>query len=88
MTGSASYRTQKMLNQSLFLIEYQLHGEARSFIIRTEKMDNAEAWHWAACDAGVGVIPRFRTADLKKISRPLAERYGITDVHWEKSSIA
>jgi len=88
MTGSASYRTQKMLNQSLFLIEYQLHGEARSFIIRTEKMDNAEAWHWAACDAGVGVIPRFRTADLKKISRPLAERYGITDVHWERSSIA
>jgi hypothetical protein len=51
-------------------------------------MDNAEAWHWAACDAGVGVIPKFRTADLKKISRPLAERYGITDVHWKKSSIA
>ncbi|WP_430491855.1 DUF6555 family protein [Pseudomonas fulva] len=77
-----------MLNQSPFLIEYQLHGEARSFIIRSEKMDNAEAWHWAACDGGVSVIPRFRSADLKKISRPLAERYGITDVHWKKSSIA
>ncbi|MFJ1573009.1 DUF6555 family protein [Pseudomonas sp. NPDC088322] len=74
-----------MLNQSLYVIEYQLHGEARSCIIRTEKMDNAEAWHWAACDAGVGVIPKFGASNLKKISRPLAERYGITDTRWRRS---
>lgn len=75
----------KMLNQALYVIDYQLHGEARSFIIRTEKMDDAEAWHWAACDAGVGVIPKFGASKLKKISRPLAERYGITKTKWRRT---
>lgn len=77
-----------MLNQSLYVIEYQLHGEARSFIIRAEKMDNAEAWHWAACDAGIGVIPKFSASNLKKVSRPMAERYGISETRWRRSSSA
>ncbi|WP_310650167.1 DUF6555 family protein, partial [Pseudomonas juntendi] len=31
----------------LYVIEYDLHGDHRTFIIRLEKMDNAVAWHWA-----------------------------------------
>lgn len=44
---------------SLYIIDYILHGEPKSFIIRAEVMNNSEAWHWASCDAGVGRIPKF-----------------------------
>ncbi|WP_240326979.1 DUF6555 family protein [Pseudomonas parafulva] len=69
----------------LYVIEYKQHGQLRSFIIRSERMDNAEAWHWASCDAGVGIIPKFGREKIKKVSRPMAERYGITDVTWRLS---
>ncbi|MFJ4384907.1 DUF6555 family protein [Pseudomonas sp. NPDC089407] len=71
-----------MAAQQLYVIEYTLHGEARTFIIRLEKMDNALAWHWASCDAGVGIIPRFCQQKIKMVSRPMAERYGIAQVKW------
>jgi len=32
-----------MKHNILFTIEYQLHGEPKSFIVRAPKMDNAEA---------------------------------------------
>ncbi len=66
----------------LYVIEYDLHGDHRTFIIRLEKMDNAVAWHWASCDAGVGIIPRFSQQKIKLVSRPMAERYGIAKVKW------
>jgi len=66
----------------LFVIDYTLHGESRTFIIRLEKMDNPVAWHWASCDAGVGIIPRFSQQKIKLVSRPMAERYGIANVKW------
>ncbi|MBH3371876.1 DUF6555 family protein [Pseudomonas putida] len=71
-----------MAGQQLYVIEYELHGEQRTFIIRLEKMDNAAAWHWASCDAGVGIIPRFGQHNIKLVSRPLAERYGVSEVRW------
>lgn len=71
-----------MVGQQLYVIEYELHGEPRTFIIRMEKMDNAVAWHWASCDAGVGIIPRFSQQKIKRVSRPMAERYGIANVKW------
>lgn len=74
-----------MNNAKLFVIDYALHGEAKSFIIRAESMDNAEAWHWASCDAGVGRIGRYGREKVKKISQPQAERYGITEVKWRQS---
>lgn len=67
---------------ALYVIEYELHGNHRTFIIRLEKMDNAVAWHWASCDAGVGIIPRFSQQKIKLVSRPVAERYGIAQVKW------
>ena len=69
----------------LYIIDYRLHDQQRSFIIRLERMDNAEAWHWASCDAGIGIIPKFGREKIRKVSRPMAERYGITDVHWRLS---
>ncbi|MBF8780433.1 DUF6555 family protein [Pseudomonas fulva] len=72
-----------MAGQQLYVIEYELHGKHRSFIIRLEKMDNAVAWHWASCDAGVGIIPRFGQQNIKMVSRPMAERHGIAGVRWQ-----
>lgn len=74
-----------MAGQELYVIDYELQGQPRTFIIRLERMDNAEAWHWASCDAGVGVIPRFGQHKIKKVSRPMAERYGIANVQWRVS---
>ncbi len=74
-----------MPTPQLYIIEYRLHGHSRNFIIRLDRMDNAEAWHWASCDAGVGIIPKFGREKIRKVSRPMAERYGITDVQWRAS---
>lgn len=71
-----------MNNPKLFVIEYTLHGAPKSFVIRAEKMDNGEAWHWASCDAGVGRIGRFGRDQVKKTSKPLAEKFGIEGVTW------
>ncbi|PTU49055.1 hypothetical protein DBB42_27540 [Pseudomonas plecoglossicida] len=74
------------MSDPIYVIEYSLHNTARSFMIRHPKMTNEEAWHWASCDAGVGIIPRFGSdKKIKKVSRPLAERYGITNVRWRRS---
>ncbi len=74
-----------MNNAKLFVIDYTLHGEPRSFIIRLEKLDTAQAWHWASCDAGVGRIGRFAREQVKQTSREQAEKFGITDVQWRRS---
>ncbi|WP_434557413.1 hypothetical protein J3P95_13870 [Pseudomonas sp. Z5-35] len=70
---------------SLYIIDYMLHGEPKSFIIRADLMNNSEAWHWASCDAGVGRIPKFGREKVKRVSKPMAEKYGITDVRWRVS---
>ena len=71
-----------MSTAKIYTINYQLHGQPKSFVVRAEVMNNAEAWHWASCDAGVAVIPRFGQHTLKRVSKPMAEKYGITDVRW------
>ena len=74
-----------MPNPTLYIIEYRLHGAEKSFIIRLPKLTNADAWHWASCDAGVGIIPKFGRERIKQVSKPEAEQYGITDVRWRPS---
>lgn len=69
----------------LYIIEYDLQRSPKSFIIRADVMNKAEAWHWACCDAGIGVIPKSRNDKIKRISKPLAERYGIENVKWRIS---
>ncbi|HEX8596713.1 MAG TPA: DUF6555 family protein [Pseudomonas sp.] len=65
-----------------YKIDYLYHGAYRSFYVRTTDMSNSEAWHWASVDAGIGQIPKYRTDKVPKVSKPLAERHGVTDVSW------
>ncbi|MFJ7797184.1 DUF6555 family protein [Pseudomonas sp. NPDC096950] len=74
-----------MPSAKLYVIDYEIHGVPKSFIIRADVMNNAEAWHWASCDAGVGRIPKFGLEKVRRVSKPLAERFGITNVQWRLS---
>ncbi|WP_249673550.1 DUF6555 family protein [Pseudomonas abieticivorans] len=74
-----------MNNAKLYVIDYTLHGAAKSFIIRAPNMDNGEAWHWASCDAGVGRIGKFGRDQVKKTSKPVAEKFGIESVTWRQA---
>jgi len=65
-----------------YRIDYLLHGNYKSFYVRAATMSNAEAWHWATLDAGIGQIPKYRTDPVPKLSKPQAERLGVTNVEW------
>jgi len=69
----------------LYVIDYLLHAKTRSFVIRTANMNNAEAWQWASCDAGISLIARPGRPPLKRYSKPMAERFGLTEVQWRAS---
>jgi len=69
----------------IFTIQYLLHGEPKTFVIRAKGMNTADAWHWASCDVGIAPIPKPGRPPLKKFSKPMAERYGIADVRWRAS---
>ncbi|MGY2853067.1 hypothetical protein ACVWWF_001472 [Pseudomonas tolaasii] len=48
-------------------------------------MNNAEAWHWAAVDADIAHVSRIGRVgheQVKKTTRPWAEKFGITEVTW------
>jgi hypothetical protein len=66
-----------------YRIEYLFHGKPRWFYVCAKQMDNAEAWHWAAVDAGVADIPKYRCDRTIKLSKPKAERLGIGAVAWK-----
>lgn len=66
----------------LFTIDYTLHGNQKSFIIRLDQIDAAQAWHWASCDAGIGHIPRHKHDRIKRTSQSEAEQAGIGNVQW------
>lgn len=61
-----------LMNTDLYIIKYQLHRERKSFIIRSKMMRNADAWHWASCDAGIAPIPKPGRPPLKLVSKPQA----------------
>ncbi|WP_025109751.1 DUF6555 family protein [Pseudomonas sp. H1h] len=75
-----------MSQTDLFVVDYKLHGQAKSFVIRAKKMRNEDAWHWASCDAGLAPIPKPGRPPLKVMSRPQAERFGVTDVKWRETA--
>lgn len=68
-----------------YRIDYLLDGVYKTFFIRATKMDNAEAWHWAAVDAGFGQIPKYRSDPVERFTKPKAERCGISDVEWSEA---
>jgi hypothetical protein len=75
-----------MARTDIFIIDYKLHGQPKSFIIRAQAMGNVAAWHWASCDAGIAPIPKPGRPPLKVISKPQAEKYGITEVKWRETA--
>lgn len=75
-----------MSGADLYVIEYKLNGESKSFIIRAASMSSAAACQWASCDAGAIPIPKFGKPQLKKLSKQMVEGYGITDVRWRESA--
>jgi hypothetical protein len=68
-----------------YRIDYLFNGAYKSFHICAEKMNSDEAWHWATVDAGFGQIPKYRTDKPLKLSKPKAERLGVTDVEWRQA---
>jgi hypothetical protein len=74
-----------MAQDKHYRIDYLVDGSYKTFYIRSAKMDNAEAWHWATVDAGFGEIPKYRSDPINRLSRPKAERLGITNVEWAEA---
>jgi hypothetical protein len=74
-----------MNNSSHFKVEYQLRGEPKSFYVRAPKMDSSAAWHISAVDAGFATIPKFKYDPCPRVTKPKAERLGITDVAWREA---
>lgn len=72
-----------MTTERHYRIEYLLHGASKNFYVCAGIMNNEEAWHWATVDAGFGEIPRFRRDPVRKLCKPKAERFGISDVSWK-----
>ena len=62
-----------MSTAKIYTINYQLHGQPKSFVVRADVMNNAEAWHWAAVDADIAQTCSGRTARPRfHIHRPPA----------------
>lgn len=74
-----------MNDSTHFHISYRLRGEEKSFYMHSAGMTNARAWHMAAVDAGYAEIPKYRCDRVSEVSKPKAERYGITDVAWAEA---
>lgn len=74
-----------MGQEYIFTIEYKLHDVPKIFTVRSGHMSSEDAWQWAGCDAGAAPIPKPGKPPLKLFSKPMAERYGITDVQWHGS---
>ncbi|MBX8492816.1 hypothetical protein K5D56_00085 [Pseudomonas cichorii] len=68
-----------------YRIDYLLNGSFKSFYIRADNMDNAEAWHYASVDAGLARIPKYRLEKVPRVTKPHAENFGITNVEWVKT---
>ncbi|WP_010212513.1 DUF6555 family protein [Pseudomonas sp. R81] len=75
-----------MSQTDIFVIEYKHHGQPQSFVTRAKTMRNANPWHWASCDAGLAPIPKPGRPPLKVMSKPQAERYGVTEVKWRETA--
>lgn len=71
-----------MNDSSHFHISYLLRGEAKSFYLYSDGMTQSHAWHMAAVDSGFAEIPKYRCDKVPEVSKPKAERFGITDVAW------
>jgi hypothetical protein len=44
-----------MARTDIFIIDYKLHGQPKSFIIRSHAMGDAQAWHRHTVDASTAL---------------------------------
>ena len=72
------------MQKALYEISYRLHAAKRKFIIRTVPLTEITAWHWVACDLGIGIIPRSERDKAPAVPRSTTERFGVTDVKWKR----
>ena len=75
-----------MNSAKLSVIDYTLHGTPKSFIIRQTSLNDATAWYWAGCDAGVERIARRDRDAAKKLGLADIEKEGVTNVTWRLAS--
>jgi len=73
-----------MSQERHFRINYVLKGTYKTFYLCAQAMNNAEAWHWATIDAGIGQLPKYRNDPVTKLSKPQAEKHGVTNVEWSE----
>lgn len=71
-----------MTTPTHFEVRYCFRGAEKSFYLHAYDMTNARAWHMAAVDAGIAEIPKYRCDKVVEVSKPKAERMGISDVQW------
>lgn len=69
---------------SLYELVYYVDSIEVVILVHCEVMDEPRAWHWAACNAGVGLLLRSERDKTKLSNRKNAERYGIDRVVWKK----
>ena len=58
-----------MSTAKIYTIHYQLHGKPKSFVVRAEVMNNAEAWHWAAVDADIAHVSRVGRVGHEQVKK-------------------
>lgn len=58
-----------MSTAKIYTIHYQLHGQPKSFVVRAEVMNNAEAWHWAAVDADIAHVSRIGRVGHEQVKK-------------------
>lgn len=73
-----------VMQKALYEISYRMHAAQRRFIIRTVPLTEATAWHWVACDVGIGIIPPSERDKAPAVPRSTTERFGVSDVTWKR----
>ncbi|WP_414925767.1 DUF6555 family protein [Pseudomonas zeae] len=58
-----------MNSTDLYVIEYQLPAQTKSFVGLSPRLGNAEPRHRACCDSGLELICKPGTASMKMFSR-------------------
>ncbi|RMQ43211.1 hypothetical protein ALQ04_02812 [Pseudomonas cichorii] len=75
-----------MNTQTEFEIHYQFKGETRHFLHQALLLSQSDALHFATLHAGVGAVSDNVAAGPIRLATLQAQGFGVTQVHWKKSS--
>ncbi|WP_310504134.1 DUF6555 family protein [Pseudomonas sp. JUb42] len=65
-----------------FRIDYLLHRAYKAFYIRSDSMNNADAWQWATGGIEFSLGPRYGADKMTKLYKLLVEKLGVTGIEW------